>query len=76
MAASGLFNARFKDDWVVLAPTRWKLRKAIAIVNQMLAELRGVQHTNKTFTGESVGVLISWATGYHWTRSRWRPRRS
>jgi retron-type reverse transcriptase len=25
MEATGLFYARFMDDWVVLAPTRWKL---------------------------------------------------
>ncbi|NER35842.1 MAG: hypothetical protein F6J93_17950 [Oscillatoria sp. SIO1A7] len=29
------------DDWVVLAPTRWKLRRAIRVVNRVLAELRG-----------------------------------
>ena len=26
MQGTGLFYARFMDDWVVLAPTRWKLR--------------------------------------------------
>lgn len=29
MRALGLFYARFMDDWVVLAPTRWKLRCAV-----------------------------------------------
>ena len=28
MEATGLFYARFIDNWVVLATTRWKLRKA------------------------------------------------
>ncbi len=37
MAESGLFYARFMDDWVVLAPTRWKLRAAIRRVNEALA---------------------------------------
>ena len=32
MENTGLFYARFMDDWVILAPTRWKLRKAIKLV--------------------------------------------
>ena len=34
--ATGLTYARFMDDWVILAPTRWKLREAIRLVNQTL----------------------------------------
>ena len=51
MATLGLFYARFMDDWVVLAPTRWKLRKAVRIVNETLAELKVEQHPDKTFIG-------------------------
>ncbi|MDA0661101.1 MAG: reverse transcriptase/maturase family protein [Planctomycetota bacterium] len=51
MEATGLFYVRFMDDWVVLAPTRWKLRRAIALVNQTLAELQVEQHPDKTFIG-------------------------
>ncbi|TEU19092.1 MAG: hypothetical protein E3J21_04585 [Anaerolineales bacterium] len=51
MAELGLFYARFMDDWVILAPTRWKLRKAIKVVNQTLAELKVQQHPDKTFIG-------------------------
>ena len=51
MEANGLFYVRFMDDWVVLTPTRWKLRKAIRIVNQTLAELQVEQHPDKTFIG-------------------------
>jgi hypothetical protein len=29
MAATGLAYARFMDDWMILAPTRWKLWAAI-----------------------------------------------
>ncbi len=29
--ATGLIYARFMDDWVILAPTRWKLRAAVRI---------------------------------------------
>jgi hypothetical protein len=39
------------DDWVILAPKRWKLRSAIKVVNQILAELRLSQHPDKTFIG-------------------------
>jgi hypothetical protein len=36
---------------IVLAPTRWKLRAAIRVVNQALAELKVQQHPDKTFVG-------------------------
>jgi hypothetical protein len=48
---TGLAYARFMDDWVILAPTRWKLREAIRLVNQTLAELHVEQHPDKTFFG-------------------------
>jgi len=51
MAQTGLFYARFMDDWVILSPTRWKLRRAIKAVNQTLAELKVEQHPDKTFIG-------------------------
>ncbi|NET86341.1 MAG: hypothetical protein F6J94_32115 [Moorea sp. SIO1F2] len=47
----GCFYASFMDDWVVLAPTRWKLRKAIKAVNEVMAELRVQKHPDKTFIG-------------------------
>jgi hypothetical protein len=49
--STGLAYARFMDDWVILAPTRWKLREAIRLVNQTLAELHVEQHPDKTFIG-------------------------
>jgi len=51
METTGLAYARFMDDWVILAPTRWKLRAAIRLVNQTLAELKLQQHPDKTFIG-------------------------
>ena len=51
MAETGLFYARYMDDWVVLAPTRWKLRKAIRVVNETLAELEVEKHPDKTYIG-------------------------
>ena len=49
--ATGLVYVRFMDDWVVLAPTRWKLRKAVRIVNQTLAELKVKPQPDKPFNG-------------------------
>jgi hypothetical protein len=37
MARSGLFYLRFMDDILVLAPTRWKPRKAVKAVNEVWA---------------------------------------
>ena len=48
---TGLAYARFMDDWVILAPTRWKLRAAIRLVNETLAEFNVEQHPDKTFIG-------------------------
>jgi hypothetical protein len=36
MEKTGLFYARFMNDWVVIAPTRWKLREDIRMVNKTL----------------------------------------
>jgi hypothetical protein len=40
------------DDWVILAPTRWSLRRAVRMVNQTLQELRVEQHPDKPFVGQ------------------------
>ncbi|NEQ84887.1 MAG: hypothetical protein F6K26_33495 [Moorea sp. SIO2I5] len=39
------------DDWVILAPTRWKLRKAIKATNEVMTELKVIKHPEKTFIG-------------------------
>jgi RNA-directed DNA polymerase len=49
--ATGLAYARFMDDWVILAPTRSKLRETIRLVNRTLAELHVERHPDKTFIG-------------------------
>ncbi len=51
MKKTGLFYARFMDDWVVIAPTRWKLRDAVRIVNKTLNMLCVEKHPDKTFIG-------------------------
>ena len=52
MADAGLCYARFMDDWVVLSPTRWALRRAVSLVNRTLEELKVEQHPGKTFVGK------------------------
>ncbi|MEM9281592.1 MAG: reverse transcriptase/maturase family protein [Verrucomicrobiota bacterium] len=47
----GVFYVRFMDDWVILAETRWKLRRAIRIMNETLDELSLQQHPDKTWVG-------------------------
>jgi len=47
----GLFYVRFMDDWVILAPTRWKLRGAVKAVQELMGELKLVLHPDKTFIG-------------------------
>ena len=39
------------DDWVILAATRCKLRKAIKATNQVMSELRVVKHPDKAVIG-------------------------
>ena len=51
MTRLGLFYVRFMDDILVLAPTRWKLRKAVAVVNRGLGALGLAKHPDKTFIG-------------------------
>lgn len=51
MEKLGLCYVRFMDDIVVLAPTRWKLRRAVSMVNRHLAGLGLTKHPDKTFIG-------------------------
>ena len=48
-----VFYIRFMDDWVVLATTRHRLRKAVRVVNRCLERLQVSQHPNKTFVGRT-----------------------
>ncbi len=47
----GSFHVRFIDDILVLAATRWKLRRAVRLVNAQLAALGLEKHADKTFIG-------------------------
>jgi len=46
-----LLYIRFMDDILILAPTRWQLRGAVKVVNQMLGALGLEKHPDKTFIG-------------------------
>ena len=51
MEASGVFYVRFMDDWVVLAKTRWQIRRAVHFIRQTLNALKVDIHPDKTFVG-------------------------
>ncbi len=52
MERGGLFYVRFMDDILVLAPTRWTLRRAVKAVNEVLGGLCLEKHPDKTFIGK------------------------
>ncbi len=49
----GLFYIRFMDDIVVLSSSRWRLRKAVKVLNGLLNSLRLEKHPEKTFVGKT-----------------------
>jgi len=53
MKETELYYARYMDDWVIISPNRWKLRKAVTIVNQILNRLKVEKHPDKTFIGRA-----------------------
>jgi hypothetical protein len=65
MAQIGSCCVRYMGDWVVLVPSRWKLRAAIRAVNRVMTALRVRQHLDKTIIGriargfESLGFRCS-----------------
>ncbi len=40
------------DDLLVLAPSRWKLRRAVKEINETLHERQLKRHPDKTFVGK------------------------
>lgn len=59
MTGTGLFYVRFMDDILVLAPTRWKLRRAVTLVNKILGSLRLEKHPDRPSSAGSSAVSIS-----------------
>ena len=46
-----LFYRRYMDDWVILAKSRWQLKRAIKTMNQILDQLKLTKHPDKTEMG-------------------------
>jgi hypothetical protein len=44
---------RYMDDILILAPTRWKLRKAVRVLNQTFNDLKLEKHPDKTLIGRT-----------------------
>ncbi|HHA2250223.1 TPA: reverse transcriptase domain-containing protein, partial [Enterobacter ludwigii] len=55
----GIYYARYMDDVVILAHTRWQLRRQVRALNQFFTEAGFCQHPDKTFIGRT-------ARGYDW----------
>jgi len=51
LSEMGVFYVRYMDDILVMTSTRWKLRKAVKIVNEQLNVLGLHKHPDKTFIG-------------------------
>lgn len=65
---TNLFYVRYMDDILILAPTRWRLRKAVAKMNATLSRLRLAMHPDKTFIGRIVRGFDF--LGYHFFDGR------
>jgi len=59
---------RYMDDILILAPTRWKLKRAIRVMNQTFNKLRLEQHPDKTLIGRTERGFDF--LGYHFTLGR------
>ncbi len=51
MERQGLPYVRYMDDWVIMAKTRWALRRVVQQVNTILDHLKLEKHPDKTFIG-------------------------
>ncbi len=63
---SGLYYVRYMDDILIMAPTRWKLRRGIKRLNQIFHALSLKQHPDKTFIGRIERGF--YFLGYHFSR--------
>lgn len=48
----GVKYLRYMDDWVILCESRWKIRRAVKLMHQTLAELGLHAHPDKTYIGK------------------------
>jgi RNA-directed DNA polymerase len=62
----GLYYVRYMADILILAPTRWRLRRAVKTLNEIFTALKLEKHPAKTFIGRiSKGFDF---LGYHFSR--------
>jgi hypothetical protein len=47
----GVKYFRYMDDILILAPTRWKLKRAVRVLNETFSELKLDKHPDKTSMG-------------------------
>lgn len=52
-AIAGVQYIRYMDDWIILCPSRWKMRRAVKLMHQTLSKLGQHVHPDKTFIGKS-----------------------
>ena len=50
---SGIFYARYMDDWVVLCKTRRKLREIVKLTHNIMRQLKFELHPDKTYIGKT-----------------------
>ena len=60
------------DDIIVLAPTRWKLRRVVKTLNRELDALQLEKHPDKTFIGGIEKGFDFSATASRRGASQWR----
>ena len=65
---SDVFYVRFMDDILILAPTRWKLRRAVQVVQAIPSDLHLATHPDKTFVGRIARGFDF--LGYHFFEGR------
>lgn len=53
MAQPGIYYVRYMDDMVILAKTRWRLRKHVRALNEYFNAGQVEQHPDKTFIGKT-----------------------
>jgi hypothetical protein len=66
LSRSGLYYVRYMDDILVLAPTRWRLRRAVRCLHEHFVRLKLHTHPDKTFIGRIERGFDF--LGYHYSR--------
>ena len=63
---SGLYYVRYMDDILILAASRWRLRRAVKQLHAVFATLKLQTHPDKTFIGRIEKGFDF--LGYHFSR--------